>query len=157
MTAKVILGVIFCYPSFNLADTLDMSMFSEIKEIFPLDINCDDPAEVANLEVPVAKFYKDDFKLHRRGLAHITLLHTMHTQITNRYACTVKLHIPSDVGLALIKYNPTFKKMNQKDKSQFLDEFEGKKGVFLNLTVTSLFFNLLPRLFFANSLLVSND
>jgi len=67
----------------------------EIKEIFPLDINCDDLAEVANLEVPVAKFYKDDFKLHRR-----------------------------DVGLALIKYNPTFKKMNQKDKSQFLDEFE---------------------------------
>lgn len=48
---------------------VDMSIFREIKEIFPLDINCDDPAEVANLEVPVAKFYKDDFKLHRRGLS----------------------------------------------------------------------------------------
>ena len=35
------------------------------------------------------------------------------------------LGFSSDVGLALIKYNPTFKKMNQKDKSQFLDEFEG--------------------------------
>lgn len=67
----------------------------EISETFPLDINCDDPAEVANLEVPVAKFYKDDFKLHRR-----------------------------DVAFALIKYNPTFRKMNQKDKPQFLYEFE---------------------------------
>lgn len=37
-----------------------------------------------------------------------------------------KFTFTSDVGLALIKYNPTFKKMNQKDKSQFLDEFEGK-------------------------------
>ena len=63
----------------------------------------------------------------------------MYTQITNRYACTVKLHIPSDVGLALIKYNPTFKKMNQKDKSQFLDEFEGKKACFMKLTVASIF------------------
>ena len=39
-----------------------------------MDINCDDAAEVANLEVPVAKFYKDDFKLHRRGLSHITVI-----------------------------------------------------------------------------------
>ena len=79
-----------------------------------MDINCDDAAEVANLEVPVAKFYKDDFKLHRRGLSLAFL--------------TDKNAIFSDVGLALIKYNPTFKKMNQKDKSQFLDEFEGKKS-----------------------------
>ena len=57
-----------------------MSMFSEIKEIFPLDINCDDPAEVANLEVPVAKFYKDDFKLHRRGSGtHNTVTHNAHS------------------------------------------------------------------------------
>ena len=78
--SKLLLGAIFCYSIFNLVDTLDMSMFSEIKEIFPLDINCDDPAEVANLEVPVAKFYKDDFKLHRRGSGtHNTVTHNAHS------------------------------------------------------------------------------
>ena len=40
----------------------------EINTIIPLDLNCEDAAEVANMEVPTMKFYKDGFKLHRRGL-----------------------------------------------------------------------------------------
>ena len=51
-----------------------------------------------------------------------------HHQCSPLALITVKNAISSDVGLALIKYNPTFKKMNQKDKSQFLDEFEGKNS-----------------------------
>ena len=43
----------------------------------------------------------------------------------------------SDVGLALIKYNPTFKKMNQKDKSQFLDEFERRQTLTVKPLITS--------------------
>ena len=39
----------------------------EINTIIPLDLNCEDSAEVANMEVPTMKFYKDGFKLHRRG------------------------------------------------------------------------------------------
>ena len=40
----------------------------EINTTIPLDLNCEDAAEVANMEVPTMKFYKDGFKLHRRGL-----------------------------------------------------------------------------------------
>lgn len=82
----------------------------EINTIIPLDLNCEDSAEVANMEVPTMKFYKDGFKLHRRGKLKMDLS---------------KNRIKTDVALAVVKLTPATKMLTQKDRQTFLYEFEG--------------------------------